>query len=180
MGINKKKSFTLIEVVVSVSVIALILPSVFAIFFSIMRQQIILIAYKDMLIQGDNVQNTLRSMIKERAARVTDLTYTTDVCPLLTLPTPTLSASLYLLDRDGNQIRLSQEIVSPMRIASSSATKTYYLTSSSVLVTNLGFTCYRSNSYTQPYVQVFYTLQKSAVYKDASLPYTFSARIFGE
>lgn len=179
MGIMKKNSFTLIELLVSVSIIALILPAVFAIFFTMMRQQVVLMAYRDMIRQGDSISNNMKNIIRTRALRVTDSTdpgSAIDICPLVTTPTPTGFPSLILLDTEDSPITFFQEGASPNRIASSSASKTYYLSTDGVIVNNLKFTCYRIRDNTAPVVQVSYTVNKSALYRDIALPYTFTVR----
>lgn len=173
------KSFTLIELLVSVSIIALILPALFAIFFTMMRQQVVLMAYRDMIRQGDNISNNMKNIIHTRALRVTDSTdpgTAIDICPVVTSPTPTGFPSLIMLDTEDNAIQFFQEGVSPNRIASSSASKTYYLSTAGVLVNDLSFTCYRIRDNTAPVVQVSYTVNKSALYRDVALPYTFTVR----
>lgn len=179
MGMMTKKSFTLVELLVSVSVIALILPALFAIFFTMMRQQVVLIAYRDMIRQGDSISNNMKNLIRTRALRITDTTdplSAIDICPLVTSPTPTGFPSLVMLDVDDSPITFFQEGVSPNRIASSSASKTYYLSTGSVIVDNLRFTCYLIRDNTAPVVQVSYTVRKSALYRDVELPYIFTVR----
>lgn len=172
----KKKSFTLVELLVSVFIVALILPPVFAIFFSMMRQQIVLIAYSDMIKQGENIHANLKHLISDRSILITDSGLTTNVCPLLTTPTPTPASTLYALDAEGTPIKIYQEIAAPNRIASDSASKTYFLTSPSIVVSNLKFTCFKINDQTPSIVKVSYTLEKSAFYKDISLQYFYSIR----
>ncbi|MFZ2026452.1 MAG: type II secretion system protein [Microgenomates group bacterium] len=179
MGLMKKQSFTLIELLVSVSIIALILPALFAIFFTMMRQQVVLMAYHDMIRQGNSIANNMKNIIHTRALRVTDSTdpgTAIDICPIITSPTPTGFQSLVLLDTEDNAIVFSQEGASPNRIASSSASKTYYLSTGGVIINNLSFTCYRIRDNTAPVVQVSYTVNKSALYRDVALPYTFTVR----
>lgn len=176
MAIMHKKSFTLVELLVSVFIVALILPPVFAIFFSMMRQQIVLYAYSDMIKQGENIHTNINHLIHERSILITDSSYAADACPLITTPTPTPAGSLYSIDTAGNRIKLYQEIASPNRIASDSAAKTYFLTTPSVVVSNLRFTCSKINDQTPPIVKVSYTLQKSAFYKDISLQYFYTIR----
>lgn len=179
MGIIKK-SFTLIELLISVAIIALLLAPLFAIVFSIMRQHVVLVAYRDMLHEGNNVKNTIKHLLKERIVQITDESYLNDVCPLNTTPSPTVAPRLYSTDLAGNTIHIYQEDTGPRRIASDSASATYYLTTENVDISDIGFTCHRVNDYTPPLVQVSYTVSKSALYKDASFTYTFSTRIHTE
>jgi len=174
MARMKKKSFTLVELLVSVFIVALILPPVFAIFFSMMRQQIVLISYSDMIKQGENIHANLKHLIEDRSILITDSGFTANVCPLITSPTPTPASTLYAIDTERAPIKLYQEVASPNRIASDSASKTYFLTSSGIVVSNLKFTCSRINDKTPSVVKASYTLQKNAFYKDISLQYFYT------
>jgi len=177
MGITHK-SFTLMELIVAVGIIGLIIPAIFGIFFAIIRQQLVLVSYQEMKYQGDSVQRNIKNVLQNSAADITDNTYlATDMCPLTTTPTPTYFPNLYINDRDGNHVKLYQEGISPNRIASDSASKTYYLTTKDVVVTQLGFTCYRINEFTPAIVSAKFTVQKSTVFSDISLPYSFNVRL---
>lgn len=172
MGI--KKSFTFIELVVSIGVITLVLPAVFAIIYSIVNQQLVLLSFQETKRQGDIVHTSVRSLLQNRASRVVNQSTT---CPLRTLPTPTYFPQLDLIDLDGYSISLFKEAVPTPRIASSSAAKTYYLTNRSVSITDFGFTCYQSNSYSPPVVTFKYTVSKDTIFGSASLPYFLTIQL---
>lgn len=179
MGTIKRASFTLIELIVAVGVVGLILPAVFSIFFTIIRQQLVLIAYQEMKQQGDSAQTNIKNLLQNRAAYITDSAYTAlDVCPLPLTPTPTFSPNLYVMDRDGHKIQLA---LNGTQLASTSADvgKTYNLTSSVVIISNLdfGFSCYRINEFTPAIVSTKFTVSKSTVFKETSLPYSFDTRL---
>jgi type II secretory pathway pseudopilin PulG len=178
MGITKK-SFTLIELVVAVGVVGLILPTVFNIFFTMIRQQLVLVAYQEMKQQGDSVQRNIKNLLQDRAAYITDSLYTaTDVCPLPITPTPTNSPQIYINDRDGRHIRLYQKTVSSVdTVASDSATKSYNLTSSNVTISDVGFTCYKTSDFTPPYISAKFTIHKSTIFNQMSLPYEFKTKL---
>jgi type II secretory pathway pseudopilin PulG len=180
MGGITRKSFTLIELFVAVGIVALVLPAVFSIFFTIIKQQLVLISYQEMKHQGDSVQRNIKNVLQNRVAEVTDSSYVTaDMCPLLTTPTPAYT-ELYMRDREQNRISMYKILIDSIpTIASFSAdaNKTYYLTSPDVLVTDLGFSCYRVNEFTAPIVSTTFTVSKSTVFKDVSLPYSFSVRL---
>lgn len=177
------RSFTLIELIIAVGVTALILPAVFAIFFAIIRQQLVLFSYQTMKHEGDSIQRTIKNILQQRAVYITDSTYsylTSDaVCPLITTPTPTFAPHLYMIDRNGQRIHVfpTPTSTSVTYIASASATKTYLLSSDQVSVSGMGFSCYRLNEFTQPIVTTSFTVQKSTYFKDISLPYLFSTRL---
>lgn len=175
MGRIKRKSFTLIELAVAVGIVALVLPSIFNIFFIMIRQQIVLIAYQDMKKQGDSIARNIKYILQNRASQITDGTYSTEVCPLITTPTPTPFSQLYVKDRDGNSITFYQ---SSDKVASDSG-KLYLLNTSSASVSGLLFSCYKVNDFSPAYVSVRYTMSKSALFKAISLPYSFSVKLRG-
>ncbi|MFH0773333.1 MAG: type II secretion system protein [bacterium] len=182
MGRAIKKSFTLIELIIAVGIISLVLPPVFNIFFSMMRQQLILISYQTMKRQGDSAQKNIVNILQNRAAYITDSAYTaTDVCPLPLTPTPTYSPDIYIKDRGGNSIHLYQKTISATAniIASYSANmdKTFNLTSTDVSISDLGFSCYLVNEFSPPVVSTTFTVYKSTAFKETSLPYYFEVRL---
>ncbi len=178
MGIKNNKSFTLVELLVAVGIVGLMLPSVFNIFFTIIRQQLILVAFTEMKQQGDSAQRNIKNLLQNRAAFITDITYgQLDFCPPLTTPTPVFSSSLYFKDRDGVRVLLYQEPITNRIASDSAAPHTYYLTTQSVVVSDLGFTCYHVNEFTPPIVSAHYTVSKSTAFKDITLPYSFSVKL---
>lgn len=178
MGRIRYKSFTLIEMIVAVGIIALVLPSIFNIFFIMIRQQLVLISYQDMIKQGSSIEKNIKYILQNRAVEITESTYTTDICSLITTPTPQFS-HMYLMDRDGKPIEIYQDGLNANKIASVAAepNKKYFLNTSTVQITDLSFSCYKVNDFTPPYVSTSYTITKSALFKDVSLPYSFSVKL---
>jgi len=180
MGIIKHKSFTLIELVVAVGVVGFILPTVFSIFFMIIRQQLVLVAYQDLKHQGDSVQRNIQNLLKNRATAVTLADHlTTGVCPLPLTPTPTYSPALSVAEKGGNFVDIAPLVLNEKSttIASRSAVTEYQLSSESVSVTNFGYTCYRINTFSPEIVSVQFTMKKTTTFNDVQLPYSFNARL---
>ena len=182
MGRIRNKSFTLVELIVAVGVVALVLPAIFNIFFVIIRQQIVLTAYQDMKRQGDSIAKNIKYILQNRASQITDDTYLLEVCPLITTPTPTYFPRIYIKDRDGNSLSIYQDSLNSDKIASLAAlpNKKYFLNTTSVQISQtspLAFSCYRVNDFTPASVSVRYTVEKSALFKSISLPYSFSVRL---
>jgi len=179
-----RKGFTFIEMLVSVGIIAMVLPAVFAISFAILRQQTILYSFYDAKHQGDNVARIIKIALTTNARKITSLADNTiDICPLLTSPTPTFSPRLVVEDKNGIDYVLSLETSptpAPNRIASQSAVSSSpsYLTSTSVSVTNLQFSCYKSSAYSPSIVSIFYTVGKNAQYQvNTSLDYRLKVKL---
>lgn len=180
MGRLKYKSFTLIELVVAVGVIGIVLPPIFNIFFTLIRQQLVLVSYQEMNQQGNSAQRNIKNIVQNRAAYITDSTYTaTDVCPvvLITTPTPTYSPDLYIKDREGVNIRLYLSADTIASFSANRAADPFELTSAGVSVSNLGFSCSRTSEFALPVVSTQFTVNKSTVFKDVSLPYTFNTKL---
>jgi len=187
MGIKSKKSFTLIELIVAVGIVGLVLPSVFNIFFTIIRQQLILVAYQEMKIQGDSVQRNIKNMLQNRIAYISTGDYSSvDNCPVVneTTPIPTYAPDLYMKDRNGISVHYFS-LPNPTPVASTSYTiasdsgglKTYYLTSKDVSVSEVGFACYHNNDFTPAVVLTKFTVLKSTQFRNISLPYSFKVRL---
>ncbi len=67
-----KKSFTFIETLVVVGVMALVLPTLFAIFFIIIRQQVRIYAVTEVKRQGDYLNSILQDSIKNYGYTIYD------------------------------------------------------------------------------------------------------------
>lgn len=182
MGIRKLKSFTLIELIVSVGIVGLILPVVFNIFFTMVRQQLVLVSYQMMKQQGDSAQRNILNLLQNRAQYITDSGDTgVHICPIFPLPTPTFFPSLYIKDKNLNLITLRTETVpfgeTTIDTIASDSGKTYSLTSTDVSVSDFEFSCYKVNEFTTDVVSVRYTIGKSTTFREMSLPYSFSVRL---
>lgn len=170
----RRSSFTLIEMIVVIGVIALLVPTIFAMTFAMVRQQLLLYGYSEIKRQGALVQQSLRNTIANRATAVTDASYADlDICPPLTTPSPTPASRIYLLDSNNDGFSFFQELGEPYRFASYSATtgKTYYLTNSMISISDVSFTCYRTHEASAPFVYASYTSSKTVLDRTISLPF---------
>lgn len=160
MGIKNKKSFTIIEMVIVVGVLSFTLPLLFSIIFLILRQQTSIYALQELKKQGDNVFSTIQSTIKQNGVYIVNPSITpfppyptiVDNCP--TYPTPSLTPApyIFLYDKDGRDF--SYYLVGA-KIASNSALNSinnYFLSNDNISVSNLQFSCYRSNQFSPPIV----------------------------
>lgn len=68
----RNKSFTLIEVLVVVGVMSIVLPTLFAIFFIIIRQQIRIFAVAEVKRQGDYVNTIIETAIRNNGFQIFD------------------------------------------------------------------------------------------------------------
>lgn len=164
--------------IVAVGIVALVLPSIFNIFFIMIRQQIVLISYQDMIKQGASIEKNIKYILQNRAAQVMESTYTTDACFLPTTPTPQF-AHIYIKDRDGKPIEIYQDALNADKIASLAAepNKKYFLNTSTVAISDLTFSCYKVNDFTPPYVSTSFNVTKSALFNEVTLLYRFSVKL---
>lgn len=179
MGINNRHSFTLIEMVIVVGVLGFALPVLFAIIFMIIQQQGRIYALQEVKKQGDiafySMKATMRQYGKIVAANPTLYPFPTimDACPIYTAPRPTPASVIYLYDR--NMTLFSYELKSG-KIASNSAQNNIlngYLTDDKVTISNVKFSCYRTNQFSPPIVSASFTVTKSGTDPfPASLDYT--------
>lgn len=151
---HRKCSFTLIEMIVVVGIIAFVMPVVFSIVFVIFQQQARIYNLQEVKRQGDNTINTIQNTIKLYGATVVDPTlYPTlfptivDICPVF--PTPSLSPQPYLFMYDKSNTAFSY-VFKDDSIASSSPSNNIIdlmLTSNKVVISNVKFSCFRSNQF---------------------------------
>lgn len=172
-----RKSFTFLELVVTMGIIAFIVPSIFSISYIIFRQQMILYSFYDIKRQGDNVSQVIKTSLSTNARKIisSDLNNEVDICPVITTPTPTFFPQLFVEDKFGNNYSFKLETnpaPTPNRIASTGAT-IVYLTNPDITVSNLVFSCYRSDLSGASTVTTKYTVNKNG----QSLDYRLKVRL---
>ena len=142
-----KKAFTLIETIVVIAVIGLTLPVLFAIIFTLMRQQIKVYRLSQVKREGDYIINLLENTIRNRAVTVhsgqpTDVNL---VCQDANYPLSGTIDNLYFLDEDKQWFGY---LFQNNSIASKSAILTSPLTSSKILVdSTFSISCLRKSAY---------------------------------
>lgn len=165
LALSKIEGFTFIEMVVVVGIISIALPTLYAIFFLILQQQVKIVRLSEVQKQGTFVVNTIESLIRNNALSIySDATRTSRVCavvipaiPLSSPVTPQPDAiSLYFKDKGGNPFDFNPT-GSPEKIASESAGPSVDLTSSKVTVSNFTASCTVSG-YSSPIVAINFDL----------------------
>lgn len=150
-----KRSFTLIETIVVVAVIGLTLPVLFAIIFTLMRQQVKIYRLSQVKREGDYVINLMENTIKNRAIIIYKsavLNDTNIVCKNVGNYTLSSTDNLYFLDEDKHWF--GYEYDGSSKIASKSADLfnppnilTFPLTSTKTKVSNFSISCSRNSLY---------------------------------
>lgn len=166
--LSEMKGFTLIEFLVVLSILVLIVPSVFGLMYALLRQQSRIIALQEVKRQGDLAFNHMKVTIKNNAiSTYSDLSGTTEIC---TTTSPTAAGtSIYFLDATGVNSYFGYGLSGTgmeYRRTSASATP---LTNSSVNISNLVLGCEKSSDFSPPLVNVSFKVTQPA--NDVSLNY---------
>jgi len=142
MGIKKKLvGFTLIEMIVVIAVIAVTLPSIFAIVFGITRQQTKIYRISKVKKEGDYILNLLTNTIRNSAVSIhssSPATIFNVICRIVVSPAPT--TSLYFLDSTNNWFgySLASNVISS---SSSNLASPIALNSNKILINNFLIGC---------------------------------------
>ena len=143
---SSKKGFTLVEMLVVLGIVAITLPAVFTILFTIIREQARVYALKQIKREGDFVLNKISNQIRNYATGIyEDITLNNEVCDKAGAgqnPYVDNGNSFYFKDRNGEWF---QYYLSNTNIASgSSTTVPVNLTSNKVDVSNFSISCNRA------------------------------------
>lgn len=151
-----KRSFTLIETIIVLAIMSTFLPLLISLFFVIVQSQYRVYMIKQIQLQGSQALSTMRKTI---ATQAKDVGTTLLDCPLKSLyPIPTPQTTIKLTTKNGEFSYFAENNM----IASSSAvygvTNKLYLTDENVSITDLYFTCTRSNKYGQPLIYIHFIM----------------------
>lgn len=152
----KKAGFSFIEMIIVVAIIALALPTLYAIFFIIFRQQIKINRLSIVQREGLSVVNTIESTIRKNALSVHSAAPSEDnyVCTTTTGNYGPVG-TLYFRDTTGQNFRFYRDGTN-ITYESSTPT-THVLTSSKVVASNLTFSC-TVTQYSSPIVTIQFSL----------------------
>ncbi len=142
MGI--KKSFTLIETIVVLSMLLLIIPIIYIIIFNLVRQQLKVYRLTIIKNEGDYIINTLNYLLRNEAVTIYSALPTNEsnqVC-LSSNYQPNPSNGFYFLTKSNNIFRI---FLKNNKIASSS-TSTVYLNSDKTYISNFNISCQPGNN----------------------------------
>ena len=162
MGI--KKGFTLIEMIVVIAVIALTLPSIFAIVFGIAKQQTKIYRIFKVKQEGDYILNLVTDTVRNSAVGIYSSSPpnppANEKCQSSPYPsTYTSATSLVFQDRISKWFSIS---LSGNNIASASALGTNNLNSSKVTISNFTIKCRKKNVYSNAEVTLLFRISYNA------------------
>lgn len=154
----RRKSFTLIEIIVVISVVALVIPAVFAIVFGILRQQTKIYRLSLVKKEGDFILNIIGATIRNNALAIYSSTPPDDtngVCQIV--ESYPASSSLFFQDQWGNWFGFSE---SSNSVASSASVlgSPLVLNSEKTLISNFSIGCDRLVTYSPAIVSLSFDI----------------------
>lgn len=153
MGVNKKFSFTLIEIVIVIGIISSILPVIFSVVFVILREQIKLVRLQEIKRQADFALNSVKETIKNSAISLYD-SLPPDNNPICL--SDSSYSNPYFLDKNGNYFWF---FLSDSKISSgSSVSSSIDITDNKVIISNYLLTCERKNFYSPPLINISFDI----------------------
>jgi len=164
-----RKGFTLIEFLVVLSIIIFIVPSVFGLIYSLLRQQSRIVALQEVKRQGDLAFNHMKVSIKNNAVSTYNGSLASPVAICATTGPSSTGASMYFLNATGLNSYFGYRLSgTTLQYEQTPATSTE-LTNSSVVVSNLVLGCTKTSEFAPPLVNVSFTVTQPA--NNVSLSY---------
>lgn len=151
---NNNKGFTLIEIIISTALIAIVLPIVASMLFSVFRQQIMVSKMSEVKRQGDLALSRITTLVNNNASQLWDTS--SQVCSGNAGPVTSIST---FRDASGtNAFGLS--ITSGVLLVS--PTYSANLTNDKVTVSDLFVQCRKISDFSKPLVNVKYKVTYNA------------------
>ncbi|MFH1826957.1 MAG: hypothetical protein ABH812_00790 [bacterium] len=159
---NKRFGFTLMETVIVLGLISLILPIIFAIVFSITRQQAKVYVLSTIKREGDNALSIMENTIRNKAIAIyTNEDLSTPVCTSKDNNHESSDGTdFYLSDNSGEWFKFSQ---SSNQIASSSSivnAEVDLTSSSNTRITSFNINCQYISDFSKPVVGISFTIEQ--------------------
>ncbi len=146
------KSFTLIETIVVIAVIALTLPVLIATIFILVRQQTKVVRLSQVKREGDYLINIMENTIKGEAVTIHSAKPSDDTNIVCNTADSSFSGPpLYFLDKTGKWFGYEE---GTNTVASASAVSSINLTSSKTILSNFSISCSRSTIDSPPSVSL--------------------------
>lgn len=159
---SAQKGYTLIEMLVVITIVGIILPVVLTILTIIIQQQLKIYRLIEVKKQGDFTLSFIKNKIETEAVKIsTDGTIVGEICTNTQSFQPAVPL-LYFLNKNNEAFSFNTSN-GELRVAGVSGINTS-LTTNKVIIRNLSFSCYKAGNLGTPLVQVSYTIE----YKNAS------------
>lgn len=152
------KGFTLIEFLVVLSIVVFIVPSLFGLMYSLLRQQSRIIALQEVKRQGDLVFNHMKTTIKNSATATYNGTLASPTAICTTSGSSWTGGAMYFLDTTGVNSYFGYSLSGTGIVYEKTSVATTQLTNASVTVSNLVLGCINSSDFSTPLLNVSYTV----------------------
>ncbi len=178
---NKKKGFTILEMIIVVGLLVILLPTIFAILSTILRQQLRLYRMVEVKRQGDAALSFIKGKILREGVAIENLAGTAQ-CTSDAAPnnqyTTTIGNQFKFQRTDGSEYYfwLSGNSLQYVQTGPSVTTN---LTASTVTVSDLVLSCFRRTIKTNTpiMIQISYTVTSVGTTSNISLPYKTKVRL---
>lgn len=167
----KKKSFTFIEMIVVISIVSLVIPSIFAIIFAILREQVKIVRMSIVKREGDYALNLITNTIRNNALSVhTDhpVTDSNEICKTANNQATPSAYPLFFKNKTGdwfgygiisNKISsYSSYVIPTITVSPTSAFTSLELTSLNTSIQNFLIGCSNSYAYGLPVVSISFDI----------------------
>jgi prepilin-type N-terminal cleavage/methylation domain-containing protein len=189
---KKNKGYTLIEMLIVISIVGLIMPAIFTILFVIIQQQLRIYRIIETKKQGDYVLTFIKNKVIEDAVKITDAT--TEQCaiantyypPLANGVQPTNNGSTFFfqttqattkfnfyIDTASNSIDNNSLVFN--ETVGGTVTPTQ-ITSKKVVISNLAFQCVKKTNTGGALVRISYVVTYNSTLGDP-VSYTYSTKV---
>lgn len=152
----KKNGFSLLELVLVLSILGIIVPAGFSMFMASMRAQLKVSILQEVKRNGDTALSVIENLIKSRTQSLQQL----DGTPICNSSGSSYAlGDVYFVDPEAQRFRFH---MSGNQIASdSSSIGSSFVTSPKVAVTNFSITCEKETSFTPPIISIGYTVSQA-------------------
>lgn len=149
----KKKAFTLIEMVVVVAVVGLVIPSIFAIIFGLVREQAKIQKLSTVKGEGDFILNVVANTVRNNAFTIHSASPPTELNAVCLETGSTYAGTIYFQDQEAGWFGFipDGDLVASQSSALATALN---LNSQQTIVSGFSMGCTRVNSYSAPVVSL--------------------------
>lgn len=161
MGIKKNFGFTLIEIILVIAVMALALPALVNIVFTIVRQQYKIVALQEIKSQGNNALNTMQTVIRNNAIGIyQESSLTTAECVTNQSQYGSNNGSdFFFKDKEGKYFSFyldagNQEGENYIASESAAISGVAHLTNNKVMISDFSISCIKTATYSSPVITI--------------------------
>ena len=179
---SKQKGFTMIEMLIVISLFIILLPTIFAILSTILRQQLRMYKIVEAKRQGDAALAFMKERILREGIAIKNSSGATTYCESATPPNNQYATSngadfRFQLIPNGSQYYYFRQTGTRIDYVTTSPALTTSLTANTVQVSNFQISCFRRTLNSPPMIQISYTVTTTDNTSTISLPYKTKVRL---